>query len=37
MNKRELENKIASSYQNIAPDILDSVLQDCDEQKVAIK
>lgn len=33
MNKRELENKIASSYQNIAPDILDSVLQDCDEQK----
>ena len=33
MDNRELENKIRSSYRNIAPDILDSVLADCDEQK----
>lgn len=33
MNNRELENKIASSYQGIAPDILDSVLAQCDAQK----
>lgn len=33
MDNRELERKIASSYRNIAPDILDSVLEHCDEQK----
>ena len=33
MENRELERKIASSYRNIAPDILDSVLEHCDEQK----
>ena len=33
MDNRELEQKIKSSYRNIAPDILDSVLADCDAQK----
>ena len=33
MNDRELEEKIMSSYRNIAPDILDSVLANCDAQK----
>lgn len=33
MDNRELEKKIMSSYRNIAPDILDSVLADCDAQK----
>ena len=33
MNDRELEKKIMSSYRNIAPDILDSVLANCDAQK----
>ena len=33
MNNRALENRVASSYENIAPDILDSVLRDCDEQE----
>ena len=33
MDNQELENKIRSSYRNIAPDILDSVLAECDAQK----
>lgn len=33
MDNRELENRIRSSYENIAPDILESVLSDCDTQK----
>ena len=33
MDDRELENKITSAYEDIAPDILDSVLRDCKEQK----
>ena len=33
MDNRELENKITSAYEDIAPDILDSVLRDCKEQK----
>lgn len=33
MDNRELEKKIKASYDHIAPDILDSLLTDCDEQK----
>ena len=33
MDNRELENKFRSSFRNIAPDNLDSVLADCDMQK----
>lgn len=33
MNDRELEKKIRDSYANVAPDILGSVLADCDKQK----
>ncbi len=33
MDNRELESRIKTSYENIAPDILESVLSDCDRQK----
>lgn len=33
MDNRELEKKIKDSYEGIAPDIMDSVLSDCDTQK----
>ena len=33
MDNRETENKIRAAYKNIAPDILESVLSDCDTQK----
>lgn len=33
MNNRELETKIRNAYENIAPDVLDSVLSDCSTQK----
>ena len=33
MRKQELENQIRASYRDIAPDILDSVLADCDTKK----
>ena len=33
MNDRELENRIRASYENIAPDIRESILSDCEAQK----
>ena len=33
MNDRELENRIRTSYENIAPDIRESILSDCEAQK----
>lgn len=33
MENRKLEDKIKSAYENIAPDILDTVLSDCEKQK----
>lgn len=33
MNNLELESRIKASYENLAPDILESVLSDCDMQK----
>ncbi len=33
MENRKLENKIRSAYESIAPDILDTVLSDCEKQK----
>lgn len=33
MDNRELESRIKASFENIAPDILESVLSDCDMQK----
>lgn len=33
MRKQTIEDKITSAYRDIAPDILDSVLADCDAQK----
>lgn len=35
MNNRNVEKRIQSAYRDIAPDILDSVLSDCTEQKGA--
>ncbi len=36
MDNQELEKKIKASCRNIAPDILDSVLEDCDLKKGAV-
>lgn len=33
MNRRKLENRIKESYKNIAPDITESILLDCDTKK----
>ncbi len=36
MNKKEIENKVRSAYDGVAPDVLSSVLSECGEQKGAI-